>query len=101
MATPGPGPEAIAGLGGVAEPRWSPNGTRLAWVEAVGGRVDLRLMDTGEIYVIEVNASCYLEQTSEFATAAAAAGIDFPSLVDRIIELAAERGKLHASRARA
>ena len=42
------------------------------------GRVDLRLTETGEIYVIEVNASCYLEQTSEFAMAAAAAGIDYP-----------------------
>ena len=26
------------------------------------GRVDLRLTETGEIYVLEVNASCYLEQ---------------------------------------
>ena len=26
------------------------------------GRVDLRLTETGEIYVIEVNANCYLEQ---------------------------------------
>ena len=26
------------------------------------GRVDLRLTDTGEIYVLEVNASCYLER---------------------------------------
>ena len=42
------------------------------------GRVDLRLTDTGEIYVIEVNANCYLEQESEFATAAAAAGLDYP-----------------------
>ncbi len=30
------------------------------------GRVDLRLTETGEVYVIEVNASCYLEQHSEF-----------------------------------
>ena len=36
------------------------------------GRVDLRLTDTGEIYVLEVNASCYLEQSSEFAMAAGA-----------------------------
>ena len=55
------------------------------------GRVDLRLTDTGEIYVIEVNASCYLEENSEFATAAKAAGIEFPDLVNRIVELAAER----------
>src|SRR5919198_3318334 len=42
------------------------------------GRVDLRLTDTGDIYVIEVNASCYLERTGEFAMAAAAAGLDYP-----------------------
>ena len=55
------------------------------------GRVDLRLTDTGEIYVIEVNASCYLEKESEFATAAAAHGMDFPALVNHIAELAVER----------
>lgn len=55
------------------------------------GRVDLRLTETGEIYVIEVNASCYLEEGSEFATAARAAGIEFPDLVDRIVNLAMER----------
>ncbi|HKI02696.1 MAG TPA: ATP-grasp domain-containing protein [Thermoanaerobaculia bacterium] len=55
------------------------------------GRVDLRLTETGDIYVIEVNASCYLEEGSEFATAAQAAGIEFPDLVQRIAELALER----------
>jgi D-alanine-D-alanine ligase len=55
------------------------------------GRVDLRLTETGDIYVIEVNASCYLEEGSEFATAARAAGIEFPDLVQRIAELALER----------
>jgi D-alanine-D-alanine ligase len=55
------------------------------------GRIDLRLTDTGDIYVIEVNASCYLEQSSEFVTAAAAAGVDYPSLVNRIAELVLER----------
>jgi D-alanine-D-alanine ligase len=55
------------------------------------GRVDLRLTDTGEIYVIEVNANCYLEEGSEFATAAKAAGIEFPDLVQRIVDLALER----------
>ena len=42
------------------------------------GRVDLRLTETGEIYVIEVNANCYLEAESEFAMAAKAMGIEFP-----------------------
>ncbi len=57
------------------------------------GRVDLRLTEAGEIFVIEVNASCYLEQSSEFATAAAAAGIAYPALIHRIVELALERRK--------
>jgi D-alanine-D-alanine ligase len=55
------------------------------------GRVDMRLTAAGEIYVIEVNASCYLEQSGEFAQAAAAAGIDYATLVNRIAELALER----------
>lgn len=55
------------------------------------GRVDLRFAETGDIYVIEVNANCYLEKESEFAVAAAAAGIEFPALVQRIVDLAVER----------
>jgi len=55
------------------------------------GRVDLRLTEAGEAYVIEVNASCYLEEKSEFAMAAAAAGLDYTALVNRIAELAVAR----------
>ena len=55
------------------------------------GRVDLRLTDTGDIYVLEVNASCYLEKSSEFAMAAAASGMDYPRLIERIVNLATER----------
>ena len=55
------------------------------------GRVDLRLTDTGEIYVLEVNASCYLEKASEFAMAAAASGLDYPRLIEKIVNLASER----------
>ena len=55
------------------------------------GRVDLRLTDTGEIYVLEVNASCYLEKSGEFAMAAAASGLDYPRLIERIVNLAMER----------
>jgi D-alanine-D-alanine ligase len=57
------------------------------------GRVDLRLTETGEIYVIEVNASCYLERSSEFAMAAHAMGIEYAELVQRIVDLAMERYK--------
>lgn len=55
------------------------------------GRIDLRLTETGEVFVIEVNASCYLEPTGEFATAGAAAGLDYPTLINRIVECAWER----------
>ena len=62
------------------------------------GRIDLRLTDTGEIFVIEVNANCYLEQHSEYATAAGAHGIQYPDLLNRIANLAMERWK-HRSKA--
>ena len=55
------------------------------------GRVDLRLTETGEIYVIEVNANCYLEKSGEFAVAAEAAGIGYDELINRIVDLAVER----------
>lgn len=55
------------------------------------GRVDMRLTETGEIYVLEVNASCYLEKGSEFARAAAAANIPFDDLVAQVVELALAR----------
>jgi D-alanine-D-alanine ligase len=57
------------------------------------GRVDLRLTDTGDIYVLEVNASCYLEKNSEFAMAGGAAGLDYPRLIERIVDLALARRK--------
>lgn len=56
-------------------------------------RVDLRLTNTGDIYVIEVNSPCDLLRTSEFAAGAKAAGLDYPALIGRIVELAVERYK--------
>jgi D-alanine-D-alanine ligase len=57
-------------------------------------RVDLMLeRDTGELYVLEANAIPGLTETSLLPQAAEAAGIDFDSLVGRILELAFERGK--------
>jgi D-alanine-D-alanine ligase len=47
--------------------------------------------DSGEIYVIEVNANCYLERSSEFALAAKAHGLEYVELINRIAELASER----------
>ncbi|MBI2802786.1 MAG: hypothetical protein HYX63_21350 [Gammaproteobacteria bacterium] len=55
------------------------------------GRVDLRMTEGGEIYVLEVNASPYLEKADEFATAARAAGVEYDDLIQRIVELAVAR----------
>jgi D-alanine-D-alanine ligase len=55
------------------------------------GRVDLRVTPDEQIYVIEVNPNCYLEQSGEFARSAAEAGIAHPQLVERILELALAR----------
>jgi D-alanine-D-alanine ligase len=54
-------------------------------------RVDLRVTPKEEIYVIEVNPNCYLEKSAEFATAAAKDGIEYPALINRILELANAR----------
>jgi D-alanine-D-alanine ligase len=57
------------------------------------GRIDMRLAGSGEIYVIEVNANCYLERSSEFVLAAETHGIEYVDLVNRIVDLALERYK--------
>jgi D-alanine-D-alanine ligase len=54
-------------------------------------RVDLRVNAKEEIFVIEVNPNCYLEKSAEFATAAAKSGLEYPQLIERIIELASAR----------
>jgi D-alanine-D-alanine ligase len=54
-------------------------------------RIDLRVTDVGEIFVIEVNPNCYLERESEFARAAAAEGLAYDALLSRILELALAR----------
>lgn len=54
-------------------------------------RVDLRMTAKEEIYVIEVNPNCYLEKNAEFATAALKSGLEYPALIERIIDLASAR----------
>jgi D-alanine-D-alanine ligase len=54
-------------------------------------RVDLRVNAKEEIYVIEVNPNCYLEKNAEFATAAIRSGMEYPQLIERIVELANAR----------
>jgi len=54
-------------------------------------RVDLRVTAEEEVYVIEANPNCYLEQNSEFARSAQKAGLEYPALISRIVELASAR----------
>lgn len=54
-------------------------------------RVDIRVTPEGTPYVIEVNANPYLEKTSEFAMAALAAGMDYPTLINHILDVAWQR----------
>jgi len=54
-------------------------------------RVDLRVNAKEEVYVIEVNPNCYLERNAEFASAAGKSGIEYPALINRIVELANAR----------
>jgi D-alanine-D-alanine ligase len=54
-------------------------------------RIDMRVTDAGEIFVIEVNPNCYLEKDSEFARAARRSGLEYDLLIGRILELAAAR----------
>ena len=54
-------------------------------------RIDLRVTEQGEIFVIEVNPNCYLERESEFARAAAEGGLAYDALIARILELALAR----------
>ena len=54
-------------------------------------RIDLRVTEGGDVYVIEVNPNCYLEAKSEFARAAERDGTPFDALVAQIVELASAR----------
>jgi len=54
-------------------------------------RIDLRVTPEEEVYVIEANPNCYLEQNSEFARAAQKSGLEYPALIARIIDLASAR----------
>lgn len=54
-------------------------------------RVDIRVTPQEQIYVIEANPNCYLEQKSEFARAAQQGGLEYPALIARIVELASAR----------
>jgi len=50
-------------------------------------RIDLRLREDGEPCIMEANPNPQLSADEDFADAAKAAGIEYPALVQRIVEL--------------
>lgn len=52
------------------------------------GRIDVRLMPAGEVYVIEANPNPSLDETDDFAQAALAAGVTYDALIQQILDAA-------------
>ncbi|MBI3847399.1 MAG: ATP-grasp domain-containing protein [Planctomycetes bacterium] len=55
------------------------------------GRIDVRLTPKNEIYVLEANPNPFIAFGEDFANAAEMAGLSYPQLLDRIVELAVAR----------
>lgn len=71
------------------------NETALAAYRAVKlrdyGRIDMRLTDKGEVYVIEANPNPWLSSKHEFAMAAKKAGRSYTQLIGEIAQMALDR----------
>ena len=52
------------------------------------GRIDVRLTAAGEIVTIEANPNPSLARGDDFAQAAEAAGVDYDTLIQRILDTA-------------
>jgi D-alanine-D-alanine ligase len=50
-------------------------------------RMDFRMAGDGSVYALEANANPHLAQAEDFARSAAAAGRDYPALLDSIVKL--------------
>jgi D-alanine-D-alanine ligase len=55
------------------------------------GRIDMRLSNDGEVYVIEANPNPWLASQQEFAMAAKASGRSYTQLIGEIVDLALAR----------
>ncbi|HVR44298.1 MAG TPA: D-alanine--D-alanine ligase [Thermoanaerobaculia bacterium] len=55
-------------------------------------RLDFRLKGDGELYFLEANPNPEIASTEEFASAAAVAGISYPELLQKIVNLGLKRG---------
>jgi D-alanine-D-alanine ligase len=69
--------------------------TGLAVWRALGlrdyGRIDMRLNNQGEVYVIEANPNPWLSSSAEFTMAARKAGYSYTDVIDKMVGLARAR----------
>jgi D-alanine-D-alanine ligase len=54
-------------------------------------RVDMRLDEGGELYILEINSLPSLGEHGSYTIAAAHVGLDFPALLNRLVEAASAR----------
>jgi D-alanine-D-alanine ligase len=57
------------------------------------GRIDVRLAHDDEIYIVEANSNPYLADGEDLAWAAEEGGYPYPQLIEKIVEMAIQRGK--------
>ena len=57
------------------------------------GRIDMRLTEEGEVYVIEANPNPWLSSKHEFAMAAKKSGRSYTQLIAEIVNMALERSR--------
>jgi len=50
-------------------------------------RIDLRLAADGKVYVLEANPNPDLQRAEDFAQSALAEGVEYPILIQRIVNL--------------
>lgn len=56
-------------------------------------RIDYRLSPAGELYFLEANPNPEIAEREEFASAAQSAGISYPELLQKILNLGLQRGR--------
>jgi len=61
------------------------------------GRIDMRVDDDGQIYVLEVNANPCISPDAGFAAAAQQAGMSYADMVERLVEFVEKRARNHGT----
>jgi len=74
--------------------------TALAAFAALGcrdyGRIDLRVSEGGQPYVIDINPNCDLHPEAGYAKTARNAGLSYPELAESLVRIAFERSQMGA-----